>query len=82
MTRSLARAHGVTPRADADGRPIYEVAFRLDPLGHRLASLWSSATLTRELAPEWTTPAELHHDDSITAKGPIPAGLFGPALSL
>lgn len=59
--------------ADARGRPIYAVAVRLDSGRHRLSSLW---TLMREIAPGWATPAELHHDGSVTARGPIPAVLF------
>lgn len=70
-------------RADAQGQPIFGVAVRLNPGGHRLNSLWM---MMREIAPGWSTPAELHHDGSVTAKGPIPAALFvevgPPALLL
>jgi hypothetical protein len=69
-------------RADAQGQLIYGVAVRLNPGGHRLSSLW---TMMREIAPGWSTPAQLHHDGSVTAKGPIPAALFvevGPPVPL
>jgi hypothetical protein len=69
-------------RADAQGQPIYGVAVCLNAGGHRLSSLW---TMIREIAPGWSTPAQLHHDGSVTAKGPIPAALFvavGPPAPL
>ncbi len=59
--------------SDAQEQLIFGVAVRLSPGGHRLNSLW---TMMREIAPGWSTPAELHHDGSVTAKGPIPVTLF------
>lgn len=59
--------------ADADCRPVYEVALTLEA-GDRLVV--SSDITAADFDPDWTTRAQLHGDGSVTAKGTIPRELF------
>jgi hypothetical protein len=61
-----------------DGPALFAVAVRLGARWHHLVPLWTDAG---SFDPTWTTPAELHADGSITAKGPIPDSLFAACLS-
>jgi hypothetical protein len=57
-----------------DNRPVYAVAVEFDKSRRRLVvPLW---VIPQTIDEDWTTPAELHGDGSITAKGTIPRELF------
>lgn len=55
------------------GWPVFAVAVRFDAMSRRVIPLWTDPD---QFDSAWTTPAELHADGSITAKGPIPESLF------
>src|SRR4051794_27894686 len=67
------------PRADAAreeggvSSQVVGVAVHLIERERRLAP---DRVDPRAIDPAWTTPVELHHDGSVTARGPIPAALL------
>ncbi len=54
-------------------RAIHAVAVALDAGGRALVPDWKRVP---GIDATWRTPAELHQDGSVTARGPIPAQLF------
>jgi hypothetical protein len=59
--------------ADAECRPIYEIALHLEADDRLVVS---TEITTPDLDPDWTTRAQVHGDGSITAKGALPRELF------
>jgi hypothetical protein len=53
--------------------PVYAVAVDFDKVGRLVVPDW---VIPQAPEADWTTPAELHGDGSLTAKGRIPRGLF------
>lgn len=49
------------------------VAVEVAPCGRRVSPLWTDA---RAFDPGWQSPAQLHADGSVTARGPIPEPLI------
>ncbi len=64
--------------AACDGQSIHEMAVWHDEGGRRVLPLWTDPQV---FDPYWSTPAELHADGSITARGPFPEALYGRELS-
>ena len=58
-------------------RSVFLVAVRFDPMSRRLLPLRIDL---RKLDPNWTTPAYIEADGTITARGPIPEPLFTACL--
>ena len=56
-----------------DGGVVYRVAVDFDATCRLLLPRW---LVPEAFDPAWTTPAELHGDGSVTAKGLIPTELF------
>jgi hypothetical protein len=56
---------------------VYTVAVLFD---QRCRLLGPTRPDVLPLGPTWTTPAELHGDGSVTAKGPIPGELYTSCL--
>jgi hypothetical protein len=56
-----------------DDSPVYAIAVEFDKAGRLVVPCW---VIPQAVETDWTTPAELHGDGSLTAKGTIPKELF------
>ncbi len=66
-SRDAAIAHA------GDNAPVYAVAVEFDKAGRLVVPCW---VIPHQVETDWTTPAELHGDGSLTAKGTIPSEFF------
>ena len=60
-------------RSAVGEREPVAVAVFCDAPSHRVFPSWTDPVI---FDPTWATPAELHADGSVTARGPIPECLF------